>query len=82
MVEPVNSNDIEYSAPQRFDCKGCIEAREIDTDSLLWRYEVYSIKYDSTIETDVQDVFIKELEIRNDTLFITNELNEVYKHKL
>lgn len=77
-VKPVRLNGIEYSAPHKFDCKGCVEARVIESDSLLWRKEIYSIQYDSTLETDVHDVFIKELKINNDSLIIINELNQEF----
>lgn len=40
---------------------GVIEAHDPETKKLLWRIRVYRTKYDPSLESDVQDVFIKTL---------------------
>ena len=37
---------------------------------------IYTVKIDPNLEEDVQWVFITELAIRDNTLFVTNEKNE------
>jgi hypothetical protein len=58
---------------------GSVEARDEKTDQLLWTTKVYSVAYDSNLETDVQDVFITKLEVANGKLFVTNESNQKYQ---
>ncbi len=78
-VESIQYKGIEYSAPHSFECKACVEAKDTVADTLIWKREIYSVRYDSGLERDVQDVFIKELKIENDTLTVINELNQIYK---
>ena len=40
---------------------GVIEAHDPETKKLMWRVRVYRTEYDPSLESDVQDVFIKTL---------------------
>jgi outer membrane protein assembly factor BamB len=65
-----------YGAPT---CEiGCVEARNDRTGKLLWKIEVYQIKSDPQMETDVQDVFISALSIERGKLIVENEAGAKY----
>ncbi len=57
---------------------GYIEAFKVRTGKRLWVLRVYKIKYKSDLEKDVQDVFITSMRIKNGTLVVMNEKDEVY----
>ncbi|MBL8495342.1 MAG: hypothetical protein JNM37_13970, partial [Rhodocyclaceae bacterium] len=44
----------------------------------LWRQRIYEVLRDPALEADVQDVFIKTLEVVNSRLLIRNERGEVF----
>jgi hypothetical protein len=52
---------------------GCVEAWSVKSGKLLWRVQVYEIKYDEKLEHDVQDDFISILQIKNGNLFVETE---------
>ena len=83
-VEPVVDHGEKYLAPHvtadyikaHGDPKcpiGCVEAWSIKSGKLLWRVQVYEIKYDQKLEKDVQDNFITALRIKDRNLFVENE---------
>jgi hypothetical protein len=83
-VKPLVSNGVRYIAPSVMPnyqsiygnptCDiGCVEARNNKNGKLLWKVEVYQIKYDPKMETDVQDVFISALSIDRGKLIVKNE---------
>lgn len=55
-----------------------VEAIDIKTGKVLWTREVYPLRYDSELESDVQDVFITDMYIENERLVVINENNEEY----
>ena len=61
---------------------GCIEARNIQSGKLIWRCQVYIVKYDSDLEGDVQDVFIKNIKVKGNSLIVTNERKSEYQLNL
>ena len=83
-VMPVQVGSIEYSAPhgKLQNQMGCIEARNVGSGELLWRRQVYVVKYDPDLEGDVQDVYIKNIKIKGDSLMITNERKSEYQLNL
>jgi hypothetical protein len=91
--KPVNaivSNGVRYMAPNIMPkyrsiygkpaCNniGCVEARNNKNGKLLWKVDVYQIKYDPTEERDVQDVFISALAIERGKLIVENEAGAKY----
>jgi hypothetical protein len=54
---------------------GYIEAHEAKTGKLLWRVRIYKTRYNTLLETDVQDVFITKLTLEGDTLIVADEKN-------
>lgn len=75
-VEPVVSEGVEYRAP--VENKGVVEAWDKATGKKLWEKQVYAVKIDPGMEKDVQDVFIRKLEINAGKLIVTNERDDVY----
>ena len=83
-VLPVKVGSIEYSAPhgKLQNQMGCIEARKVGSGKLLWRRQVYVVKYDPDLEGDVQDIFIKSIAVQGNNLIITNERKSEYQLNL
>jgi len=83
-VMPVQVGSIEYSAPhgKSQNQMGSIEARRVGSGKLLWRRQVYVVKYDPDLEGDVQDVYIKSFKVKGNSLIITNERKSEYQLNL
>ena len=81
---PVKVGNVEYSAPhgKSQNQMGCIEARKVESGELLWIRQVYVVKYDPELEGDVQDVYIKNLKVKGNSLIITNERKSEYQLNL
>ena len=77
-VEPVILEMIEYSAPPEYGAAKYLEARDTVSGKLLGKYKIYEIKFAPMVEKDVQNVFIKNLTMRDGKIIITNEANEVF----
>jgi len=81
-VLPVTVGNIEYSAPHRNGTHrkmGLLEARDLKSGKLIWSRQIYAVKYDPDMEGDVQDVFIKSINVEGNSLIITNERNSKYQ---
>jgi hypothetical protein len=76
-VPPVRSGDVEFRVPH--GQMGCLEAWNIKQNELLWRRQIYVVKYTVGLERDVQDVFIKSLELKDNSLLVKNERNSEYQ---
>jgi hypothetical protein len=63
---------------------GFIQVIEKDTNKVLWQLQVYKTKYLSTMERDVQDVFITGLKIdkNNEMLLVQSEDDLMHKVSL
>ena len=83
-VMPVKVGKIEYSAPhgKLQNQMGCIDARDIGSGELLWIRQVYVVEYDLDLEGDVQDVFIKNIKVKGNSLIVTNERKSEYQLNL
>ena len=76
-VRPIVYKDIIITVSNKK--LGVIEAwdyREGKKGKKLWEKNIYSVKYKPNLEKDVQDVFITELKIDDNSLIITNEKGE------
>jgi len=75
-------NGIKYIPNSYYDStKGrtfYIEAWDIMSGKKLWEQKIYEIKYNLSLEQDVQDVFITSLRIEKGKLIIKNEKDEEY----
>ena len=85
-VPPIVTEKATYSVPHvrmpQFSMRnpGFVEARHPKTKKLLWRIQVYNIKYDPALEQDVQDVFIKTMSLdkKSNSLLISDERSRTY----
>jgi hypothetical protein len=81
IAKPVISDGVEYRAVHdRYKEKGrprgiraFVEARDTKTKKSLWRVQVYDIRYRGVLETDVQDVYIKDLKLDKSDLIVTTD---------
>ena len=85
-VEPVTAGDTVYTAPRKslLDTEqkgGFIEALDAKSGTQKWSVQVYKTNYDPELERDVQDVFIRQIEINffNTVLTVTDELGRVFE---
>ena len=76
-VTPVVRNGIEYRAPATQ--MGCVEAWDTKTKQLIWRKQIYVVKYTIGLERCVQDVYIKSLRFEDGSLIIANEIGYEYR---
>lgn len=83
-VTPVQVGSIEYSVPhgKSQNQMGCIDARKVGSGELLWIRQIYVVKYDPGLEGDVQDVYIKNIKLKGNSLIITNERKSEYQLNL
>lgn len=77
IVAPVKVGGIEYRAPH--GQMGCVEAWDVEQGELIWRRQVYVVKYAVGLERDVQDVFIRSMEIKDNSLIVKNERQSEYR---
>jgi len=85
-VPPIITDNAVYSVPhvrlpQFFMCNpGFVEARHPEIKKLLWRIQIYNIKYDPALEQDLQDVFIKTMSLdkKNNSLLVSDERSRNY----
>ncbi len=85
-VPPIITDNATYSAPHvrmpQFSMRnpGFVEAHHPKTKKLLWRIQIYNIKYDPALEQDVQDIFIKTMSLdkKNNSLLISDERSRTY----
>ena len=86
-VVSISRGDITYKIPHTVRANdsylkgGIVEAYETKTSKLLWRIEVYKIKYDPNLERDVQDVFITSVKFSEDgkSLIIVDEKRRLFE---
>jgi len=79
-VKPIIVKNIRYTAPSNE--MGFVVAKDVKTDSLIWKKQVYKISYIKNLEEDVQDVFIVSLTLKKDYLIVQTENNKTYRLKL
>lgn len=75
-VAPVKSGNIEYRVDHRQ--MGCVEAWDLEHKEMLWRRQIYTVRYQPDLERDVQDVFITAIELKDKTLTVKNERQSAY----
>lgn len=85
-VLAVTHEGIRYEA-LHFDLKqkqngGYIRAFDQNTNKHLWTVQIYKTTYQSSVEQDVQDIFITSIKIQEGTLHIYDEKNRIFKLNL
>ena len=76
-VVPVTVGKIEYRAPT--SQMGCVEAWDTESKKMIWRRQIYVVKYQVELERDVQDVFITILGLKDKNLVVNNERKSKYE---
>ncbi len=76
-VPAIAAGGIEYRVPHKE--MGCIEAWDVKRKGMIWRRQIYVVKYHLDLERDVQDVFIKTIKRKKNTLVIENERESRYQ---
>jgi hypothetical protein len=83
-VEPATIGDVRFEAihwgrDRDLDQDGgYIGAYDAGSGKELWTLKVYTTKYSSRMERDVQDVFIERLEPEGNRLVVTDEHGKRY----
>jgi hypothetical protein len=74
---PKEVPDISYGSII-LQCSGIeyVQALDSATKMVLWKEKIYDVIYIPGLETDVQDVFIDSMYLRNKQLIIRNEKKE------
>ena len=75
-VVPITSGQIEYRAPHKQ--MGCVEAWDTKRKGIIWRRQIYVVKYSLSLERDVQDVYITKTELKGNNLIVKNERESEY----
>jgi outer membrane protein assembly factor BamB len=75
-VEPVIAGNIKYTAPT--DRMGYVVAIDISANKEIWSKKIFTIKYNRQLESDVQDIFIDKLNIKDNKLYIHDEGKRMY----
>ena len=75
-VAPIVQDGVRYSAPH--GAMAVVVATEVKTGKELWRVQVYKTRMIPELESDVQDVFITSLAVKDGTLLIANERGEKF----
>ena len=76
-VAPIRSGELELRVPH--GQMGCIEAWDTSSKQLVWRRQIYAVRYDVELERDVQDVFIEAIELQKSKLLVKNERGSAYE---
>jgi len=76
-VPAVRRAGVEYSVPHD-PLAGMVQATDLRTGTVLWNRQVYTVRFDPSLETDVQDCYITALELESSHLRVTNERGCVY----
>jgi len=80
-ITPVSKDGIEYSAPLDPSQLGFVVASWQKTKGVIWRKQIYVIKYEYKygLEEDIQWVFVSGIRLTDNKLIITNEVDYEYE---
>ncbi len=90
IVPHIEHNGIRYEAEQSgprlgySQDGGIVAARDAATGELQWSRRVYPVHYDTSIESDKQEVFISAMTLNRDgaSILIANEAGERFELRL
>ncbi len=74
-VETLHFQGISYEVSGM----GIVVARDEKNNRVLWENTIYTVSYNPLLEKDVQDTYIRKLEISDGSLLVTNEKKAVYR---
>ncbi len=79
-VAPLKAGEIEYRV--NHDQMGCVEAWDVAHQEMLWRRQIYVVRFLPDLERDVQDIYIRSIELRDGHLIVKNERGSEYQLSL
>ena len=77
-VKPVRAGNIEYRASTDNWSGDSVEAWNVKHKKLLWRRQIFVIRFDPNLERDIQDTFITKMKLDGEKLLTTNERGSKY----
>lgn len=84
-VTPIRTEKAVFCVPhfpqgERKQNGGVVEARDPETNALLWQVQIFTTTYNAALEKDVQDVFIKSLTMDqvHNLLILSDEKSRVF----
>ncbi len=75
-VTPVLYGQLKLTAPT--NQMGYIVAFDTTAGEVVWKVRIYKVHYDVFLEKDAQDVYINDIELRNDNLLIRDDTDQHY----
>lgn len=88
LVLPLRDRNIEYTITREQTACGDIgkagfqsflEAHDTKEKKAIWKTALYQRSYDCSLETDVQDIFVKSLKMEKSWIIATDEYGAIYK---
>lgn len=74
-VESVSFEGIRYEVSEM----GTVLASNEENNQKLWENVIYTVSYIPFLEKDVQTVYIRKLQVINNTLLVTDERDIIHK---
>ncbi|MDX1563813.1 MAG: hypothetical protein R3236_00340 [Phycisphaeraceae bacterium] len=78
-VESIRAGDVEYRASTNNWAGDSVEAWDVKHKELLWRRQIFVIKFDPNLERDIQDTFITQMKLDGQKMLISNERGSKYE---
>ncbi|MCR4285255.1 MAG: hypothetical protein NUV97_04420 [archaeon] len=84
-IEPIIHKGVRYSVPHFVGdtenmkhVGGYVEAINVKTNERIWLKEIYKQKYVLGLESDIQEVYITSIKIKNNKIIIQNEAGKEF----
>ena len=77
-VAPLVMDGLTFEVPQDDGARAYIQARDTHTGSLLWSQTIFRAPHNPDLESDFQDLFIREMRVDGTLLVITDEQGRQY----
>lgn len=77
-VDAVVHEGVKYVVPNDSGRNGYVQACDVETGEKLWEKTIFKVRINTSLEEDVQWVFIESMELLDGTLLITDERGRRY----
>jgi hypothetical protein len=82
-IKPVLQKGLIFSYERHFDHKDhysvFLICRDIQNARYLWKTKIYEVTTNPDLESDVQDIFLKSLDLKNTLLIAIDENGQEYR---
>ena len=68
-----------YEQAPRVGCQVFLIAQQLKDNKIVWKTLLYSVNYNQSLETDVQDIFLKSLTVEGQTIKAIDERERQYR---